>query len=132
METLRDLLTKIKFNKKTIIIILLLLYQPVTDFSILISEKSSITLLKKLFSDIISEEFKKAETKYSLKLLELETKDCRKAEDIDNKVEFWIKEKWNAQLSALQIIITNKYALEELKKIMYNEDVYKALISYAK
>jgi len=132
METIKDLCQKIKLNKKTIVIILLLLYQPITDFSILFSEKSSLQLLKNVFSDIITDEFKKAETGYSLKLLQLETKDCRNAKDIDTKVQFWTREKWNAQLAALHVVFTNKFALEELRKLMYNEETYKALISYAK
>jgi len=64
---------------------------------------------------------------FSIILLTLEMNTFRTAIEVDERIDYLIENKWNAQLAALRFIAKHPEALEDLEKQIVYEEVFLAL-----
>jgi len=133
MEKLKQLIKEHSF--KVLIILLLTntfasLWLPAKDLTSYMYKKDVSSMIQHVIAQSIKESIEDAKVDYSLQLMLAETKNIRTTKEVDAKITFWKDNNWNAQLVALKIVLNSEYATEQLRKMMYNEQVYKALISH--
>lgn len=126
---------KVKDNLKKIVIFLVVvntfgtMWNPIKD--LFGSNADQVNgIIKVVVRDAVKEIVEEAKTEYSLKLVEKETKDIRTSSEVDILTAKWKSDKDTPKLTALEIVSNSDLAKKKIKDKLYNEQIYRALMSY--
>jgi hypothetical protein len=106
------------------------LWSPSRDLIGYLLDDNVNSMIEHVITQSIQKSLREVKVDYSLQLMQMETKNVRTPMAMDQKVQFWKDNNWNAQIVAMNIVLKSEYAKKKIKETIYNEEVYKAFISH--